>query len=66
MIEMLNRAFSELRYEVLALIAGAAYDGFDDFWEPFTLAVGPAGRGCHLAPLSRQIAVASGAPMPRR
>ena len=27
---MLNRAFSELRYEVLALIAGAAYDGFDD------------------------------------
>ena len=27
-----------------ALTASADYAGFDDFWEPFTLAVGPAGR----------------------
>lgn len=26
------------------LIARAQYTGFDDFWEPFTLAVGPAGH----------------------
>ena len=26
------------------LIAHAPYTGFDDFWEPFTLAVGPAGQ----------------------
>jgi hypothetical protein len=31
------------------LTASADYDGFDDFWEPFTLAVGPA--GAHLASL---------------
>ena len=30
-----------------ALPARAEYDDFDDFWEPFTLAVGPAGE--HLA-----------------
>jgi SAM-dependent methyltransferase len=33
-----------------ALEARANYAGFDDFWEPFTLAVGPAGQ--HLASLS--------------
>lgn len=27
-----------------ALTASADYTGFDDFWEPFTLAVGPAGQ----------------------
>ena len=27
-----------------ALTARADYAGFDDFWEPFTFAVGPAGR----------------------
>jgi hypothetical protein len=27
-----------------ALSARAEYAGFDDFWEPFTLAVGPAGQ----------------------
>ena len=27
-----------------ALMARADYTGFDDFWEPFTLAVGPAGE----------------------
>jgi hypothetical protein len=32
-----------------ALIAHAEYAGFDDFWEPFTLGVGPAGH--HLASL---------------
>jgi hypothetical protein len=26
------------------LTASADYSGFDDFWEPFTLAVGPAGQ----------------------
>jgi SAM-dependent methyltransferase len=33
-----------------ALIASADYAGFDDFWEPFTFAVGPAGQ--YLASLS--------------
>jgi ubiquinone/menaquinone biosynthesis C-methylase UbiE len=33
-----------------ALIARAEYAGFDDFWEPFTFQVGPAGQ--HLASLS--------------
>jgi SAM-dependent methyltransferase len=32
------------------LTASAEYAGFDDFWEPFTYAVGPAGQ--HLASLS--------------
>jgi SAM-dependent methyltransferase len=32
-----------------ALTARAEYAGFDDFWEPFTFAVGPSGR--HLASL---------------
>jgi hypothetical protein len=27
-----------------ALTARAAYEGFEDFWEPFTFAVGPAGQ----------------------
>jgi SAM-dependent methyltransferase len=27
-----------------SLLASADYAGFDDFWEPFTFAVGPAGR----------------------
>ena len=26
------------------LTASAAYAGFDDFWEPFTFALGPAGQ----------------------
>ena len=33
-----------------ALTARADYAGFDDFWEPFTFAVGPAGQ--HLASLT--------------
>jgi ubiquinone/menaquinone biosynthesis C-methylase UbiE len=33
-----------------ALTARAEYAGFDDFWEPFTLAVGPA--GAHLRAMS--------------
>jgi SAM-dependent methyltransferase len=32
-----------------ALVVEADYAGFDDFWEPFTLAIGPAGQ--HLASL---------------
>lgn len=35
-----------------ALMARADYAGFDDFWEPFTLAVGPAGE--HLRGLSEE------------
>jgi hypothetical protein len=35
-----------------ALEARADYTGFEDFWEPFTLAVGPAGQ--HLASLSEE------------
>lgn len=35
-----------------ALTARAEYVGFDDFWEPFTLAVGPAGH--HLRSLSEE------------
>jgi hypothetical protein len=34
----------------IALTASADYAGFDDFWEPFTFAVGPAGQ--YLASLS--------------
>jgi SAM-dependent methyltransferase len=34
------------------LAATAAYTGFEDFWEPFTFAVGPAGQ--HLAGLSAE------------
>jgi hypothetical protein len=30
-----------------ALAARADYAGFDDFWEPFTFAVGPAGSYLH-------------------
>jgi SAM-dependent methyltransferase len=33
-----------------ALVASADYGGFDDFWEPFTFAVGPSGQ--YLAKLS--------------
>ena len=36
--------------EESALIARADYTGFDDFWEPFTYGVGPAGRSRLLAP----------------
>lgn len=35
-----------------ALLARAEYAGFDDFWEPFTFAVGPAGH--HLRSLSEE------------
>lgn len=35
------------------LAARADYAGFDDFWEPFTLAVGPA--GLHLQSLSEEL-----------
>jgi ubiquinone/menaquinone biosynthesis C-methylase UbiE len=35
-----------------ALTARADYAGFDDFWEPFTFAVGPAGQ--HLRSLSEE------------
>jgi hypothetical protein len=35
-----------------ALSAHADYAGFDDFWEPFTFAVGPSGQ--HLRSLSAE------------
>jgi len=40
-----------------ALGASASYAGFDDFWEPFTLAVGPAGQYLAALPDERQAAV---------
>jgi SAM-dependent methyltransferase len=41
--ERMTRAGLE-RVEAGTLTTHAAYTGFDDFWEPFTLAVGPAGQ----------------------
>jgi SAM-dependent methyltransferase len=40
-----------------ALVARADYSGFDDFWEPFTLAVGPAGKHLSSMPDEQQDAV---------
>jgi SAM-dependent methyltransferase len=40
-----------------ALQARADYSGFDDFWEPFTFAVGPAGRYLRSLPAQRRAAV---------
>ena len=36
------------------LVARADYAGFEDFWEPFTLAVGPAGQYLHSLPGEQQ------------
>jgi hypothetical protein len=36
------------------LEASADYDGFDDFWEPFTFAVGPSGQHLASMPADRQ------------
>ncbi|HZO76850.1 MAG TPA: methyltransferase domain-containing protein [Solirubrobacteraceae bacterium] len=43
LVARFNRAGLE-RIAGSALMARADYAGFDDFWEPFTLAVGPAGH----------------------
>jgi SAM-dependent methyltransferase len=40
-----------------ALTASADYEGFDDFWEPFTLAVGPAGQYLRSLPDDRRAIV---------
>ena len=40
-----------------ALTACAGYAGFDDFWEPFTLAVGPAGQYLRSLPDDQRTAV---------
>jgi SAM-dependent methyltransferase len=40
-----------------ALDASASYAGFDDFWEPFTFAVGPAGQYLASLPEEQQAAV---------
>jgi ubiquinone/menaquinone biosynthesis C-methylase UbiE len=40
-----------------ALISHADYTGFDDFWQPFTLAVGPAGQYLRTLPAGQQAAV---------
>jgi SAM-dependent methyltransferase len=37
-----------------ALVAYADYGGFDDFWEPFTYAVGPAGHYLTSLPANQQ------------
>jgi len=38
-----------------ALTARADYDGFEDFWEPFTYAVGPSGQYLRSLPGDRQV-----------
>ena len=40
-----------------ALTSHAGYAGFDDFWQPFTLAVGPAGQYLHSLNAALQAAV---------
>lgn len=40
-----------------ALNARADYAGFDDFWEPFTFAVGPSGQYLHALPAEQQARV---------
>ena len=42
------------------LAAHADYTGFDDFWDPFTLAVGPAGQFLRTLDAERQAAVREG------
>jgi hypothetical protein len=39
------------------LTSEASYTGFDDFWPPFTLAVGPAGHYLSALPAEQQSAV---------
>src|SRR5437762_11574586 len=39
-----------------ALTSHAGYAGFDDFWQPFTLAVGPAGQYLHSLNAAQQAA----------
>lgn len=39
------------------LTARAEYVGFDDFWQPFTLAVGPAGQHLRSLPEDRQTSI---------
>jgi SAM-dependent methyltransferase len=40
-----------------SLVARADYSGFDDFWEPFTFGVGPAGEYLRSLPAERQAEV---------
>jgi ubiquinone/menaquinone biosynthesis C-methylase UbiE len=40
-----------------ALTSHADYTGFDDFWQPFTLAVGPSGHYLHSLSASQQAAI---------
>ena len=39
------------------LVTGAHYEDFDDFWEPFTFAVGPAGTYLSRQPPDKQAAI---------
>jgi SAM-dependent methyltransferase len=39
------------------LVTGAHYEDFDDFWQPFTFAVGPAGNHLRQMPADEQDAV---------
>jgi ubiquinone/menaquinone biosynthesis C-methylase UbiE len=43
--------------EAGTLVSGAHYEDFDDFWEPFTFAVGPAGSYLRKLPAEQQDAV---------
>ena len=56
MVERFNQAGLE---DVVgtALAARADYAGFDDFWEPFTFAVGPAGQYLRSLPDERRASV---------
>jgi ubiquinone/menaquinone biosynthesis C-methylase UbiE len=40
-----------------ALTSHASYAGFDDFWQPFTLAVGPAGHYLRSLSVRQQVAI---------
>jgi len=43
--------------DTAALVVAARYEGFDDFWEPFTLGVGPGGAYCVSLDAERQDAL---------
>ena len=43
--------------DTAALVVEARYEDFDDFWEPFTLGVGPGGAYCVSLDAERQDAL---------
>jgi hypothetical protein len=46
-----------LEVESGSLTTSASYEGFEDFWEPFTFAVGPAGTYLSTRPADEQEAI---------